>query len=338
MTSAHLHLDSDSSVHGDELTPGVSVIVPTYRRVERLAACLEGLRSQSRHADEVLVVVHTSDVESAALVEGLARDWPELQMVRADRVGLVQAYNYGLAAARGAIVAFVDDDAVPRVDWLERIVATFESDRRIAAVGGRDVIIENGRVAFEPGGHGAGGPIVGRIHLFGRLFGNHHIGLGAPRDVDVLKGVNMSFRRSAIASLGFDERLQGRGAQIHSELSICLPLRRQGLRVVYDPEIEVTHFPSVRAYGDLRDDLALRAVFASAHNEALQILDHFGPIRRVVYAARGVVVGNAGAPGLAVLARDLIEHRPAAWSRFSAAQVGRAAAWKTRRSPRPKLG
>jgi glycosyltransferase involved in cell wall biosynthesis len=38
-------------------TPSVSVVVPTSRRIDRLAACLEGLRSQSRRADEVLVVV-----------------------------------------------------------------------------------------------------------------------------------------------------------------------------------------------------------------------------------------------------------------------------------------
>jgi glycosyltransferase involved in cell wall biosynthesis/GT2 family glycosyltransferase/predicted O-methyltransferase YrrM len=319
-----------------ELAGGATVVVATYKRVDRLAACLDGLRSQSRPADEVLVVVHSSDGPSAELVEHRSRTWPELRCLRADRSGTVFAYSCALAAAHGTIVAYVDDDAVPRVDWLERIVTTFESDERIAAVGGRDLVYENGRVAYEPGSCGArlSGPLVGRLRWFGRILGNHHIGVGTARDVDVIKGANMSFRRSAVAAIGFDERLRGRGAQIHSELSICLPLRRRGLRVVYDPRIEVQHFPAPRLYGDQRDALDGDAVFAWAHNESLQMLDHFGATRRLVFSVWALAVGSSEAPGFAVLGRDLTERRPGAWMRFAAAQRGRAAAWRTLRTPR----
>jgi glycosyltransferase involved in cell wall biosynthesis/GT2 family glycosyltransferase/predicted O-methyltransferase YrrM len=321
------------------MTYGVSVVVATFRRPDRLAACLDGLRSQSLRADEVLIIVHDSDEPSTDLVAQLARDWPELRCLRVERRGLVAALNCGLGAARAEIVAFTDDDAVPAVDWLERIVATFERHAAIAAVGGRDLVVDNGRVVEVPKRSRdlAAGPTVGRLQWFGRMLGNHHIGFGAPRDVDVLKGVNMSFRRSAVARLGFDQRLRGEGATMHSELSICLPLRRRGLRVVYDPEIEVMHFPSPRLYGVQRSDLGSEAVFAAAHNEALQILDHVGAVRRLVYDAWGTTIGNTDAPGVAVLGRDLLRRKPAAWSRFKAAQRGRRAAWKTRRSPRIEI-
>ncbi len=322
------------------MTCSVSVVVATYRRPERLAACLDSLRCQSLRADEVLVIVHDSDEPSAAVVAQLARSWRELRCLRVERRGLVPALNRGLGAAREQIVAFTDDDAVPAVDWLERIVATFEQDAAIAAVGGRDVVFENGAFVEVPSGSRdpAAGPTVGRLEWFGRTLGNHHIGFGAPRDVDMLKGVNMSFRRSAVARLGFDERLRGEGATMHSELSICLPLRRRGLRVVYDPEIVVMHFPSPRLYGVQRSDLGSEAVFSAAHNEALEILDHVGAVRRLVYDVWGTTIGNSNAPGVAVLGRDLLRRKPAAWSRFIAAQRGRAAAWKTRRTPRAEAG
>jgi GT2 family glycosyltransferase len=322
------------------LIGGASVVVATYRRVERLADCLDGLRSQSRMADEVLAIVHAQDEVSADFVDELALAWPVLRRVRMDRLGLVAALNRGLAEARGTIVAYVDDDAVPRADWLERIVATFESDKRIAAVGGRDLVFENGRLAHEPGSGGArvSGPLVGRQRWFGRVLGYHHVGVGPPRDVDVIKGANMSFRRSAVASIGFDERLRGHGAQIHSELSICLPLRRQGLRVVYDPRIEVAHHPAPRPYGDQRDARDHEAVFACAHNESLEILDHLGAMRRLVFSVWALAIGGSEAPGIAVLARDLIERRPATWTRFAAAQRGRSAAWRTIRTPRAVAG
>jgi predicted O-methyltransferase YrrM len=125
---------------------------------------------------------------------------------------------------------------------------------------------------------------------------------------------------------------------VHSELSICLPLRRQGLRVVYDPEIVVTHFPAPRPHGDHRHDPAPDAVYTFSHNETLGILDYFGPVRRFIYALWGVAIGTSLCPGAAVLARDWLRGRPSAWNRFRAAQRGRAAAWNTRRTaPRVAL-
>ena len=310
-----------------------SVVVATYRRVDRLAACLEGLRSQSRPADEVLVVVHTLDVASASFVVAAARVWPEIRCVRVARPGLLAALNCGLAAAGGTIVAFVDDDAIPTVGWLERIVETFERDDRVAAVGGRDVIFDGGRIVESETRRGvrafAGTPKVGRIQWFGRMLGNHHVGVGGARDVDVLKGVNLSFRRQDVVSHAFDERLRGEGVQMHTELSICLPLRRRGLRVVYDPSISVLHHPGPRLLGHERDDFSSDAVASTTHNEALAIIDYFGPVRRLVFMVWGFGVGTTSAPGLVVLARDLLERRPAAWKRFAAAQCGRLAAWGT---------
>jgi cellulose synthase/poly-beta-1,6-N-acetylglucosamine synthase-like glycosyltransferase len=317
----------------------VSVVVPTYQRANRLASCLEGLHSQTRPADEVLVVVQGVDEASANLVSKLAGNWPELRYVRVAQPGVVAALNSGLAAACGAIVALVDDDAVATADWLERIVKTFECDDRVAAVGGRDVIDDGGRIMEPARRRGLwalkGEPGVGRIQWFGRMLGNHHIGVGAPRDVDVLKGANMSFRREAVLAHGVDDRLRGEGAQEHWELSICLPLRRRGLRVVYDPNISVLHYPAPRHRGRERDDFSSEAVTSSTYNEALEILDYLGPIRRLVFISWGLGVGTTCAPGLAVLARDLLHRRPAAWMRFTAAQHGRFAAWRSHlRTPR----
>ncbi len=87
-------------------------------------------------------------------------------------------------------------------------------------------------------------------------------------------------------------------------MSICLPLRRQRLRVVYDPAIAVGHFPAARPHGDHRHDPAPEAVYAFSHNETLGILDYFGPLQRVAFALMGnrdrdlVLPGPGGArPG-----------------------------------------
>jgi cellulose synthase/poly-beta-1,6-N-acetylglucosamine synthase-like glycosyltransferase len=318
---------------------GISVIVASYRRPEQLGACLAGLRGQARPAEEILVVVHADDTKTAAYVADAALEMPTVRCVVAAGDGSVAAYNSGLAAARQPLVAYVDDDAVPNPDWLERIVRIFGSDERIGAVGGRDIVFEHGteqivRRRFRT----VGGPgTVGRIQWWGRMISNHHVGVGPARDVDVLKGVNMSFRREAVAPHGFDERLQGRGAVVHAELSICLPLRKSGLRLVYDPAVVVMHYPATRPAGDHRTSFDAGIVSAAAHNEALQILDYFPAHRRAIFRLWALAVGTTHAPGLAVMVRDLLDRRTPAWRRFVAAQRGRSAASHTHRISRPVL-
>ncbi len=117
----------------------------------------------------------------------------------------------GLEVARGDIVAITDDDAAPHPDWLARIEAYFSTHQGLAGVGGRDVVCH--------GEHPEGGAreVVGKVQWFGRVIGNHHLGIGRAREVDELKGVNCAYRHAALRRVGFDERLRGTGAQVHWE-------------------------------------------------------------------------------------------------------------------------
>jgi hypothetical protein len=83
---------------------------------------------------------------------------------------------------------------------------------------------------------------VGQVQWFGQVIGNHHVGKGEAREVDVLKGVNMSFRGKAIGQKRFDTRMRGTSAQIHYEIEFCLSLKRAGWKLVYDPKIAVDHY------------------------------------------------------------------------------------------------
>jgi hypothetical protein len=104
--------------------------------------------------------------------------------------------------------------------------------------------------------------------------------------------------------------------------------------VVYDPEILVAHHPAPRVAGDDRADARPAIIAELSYNEALSILEYFSPFRRVVFMVWALLVGTGGAPGLAVVFRDLAAGRPSAWSRFAGAQRGRLRAWRTHRSNR----
>jgi len=55
------------------------------------------------------------------------------------------------------------------------------SDSCVGGVGGRDWVYHG--TQLEDGAR----KVIGRVHWFGRVIGNHHLGVGEPREVDVLK-------------------------------------------------------------------------------------------------------------------------------------------------------
>jgi glycosyltransferase involved in cell wall biosynthesis len=258
----------------------ISVVVPTYRRPEHLRRCLEGLRGQRVPPTEIVVVHRADDHESAA-----AARMDGVTVVCVDDAGVLAAMGAGAEAASGDVVAYVDDDAVPRVDWIERLQAWFR-DPAVGAVGGRDRLHQP--PAEEPT------PDVGRITPWGKVIGNHHLGTGEPRYVDVLKGCNMAFRREALA---LPVGLRGTGAQVHYEVAVCLWARRQGWRLVYDPETVVDHYaaPRLDEYG--RAPLPSAAAERDAAYNLVAALLGAEPGLRGRRALYGLLVGDAGTPG-----------------------------------------
>ena len=279
----------------------ISVVIPTYRRPKDLARCLEALEKQKRPADQVLVTVRDTDTETSTFLESFN---PQLLPLRITKVsvsvpGVVAAMNVGMDAACGDIIAFTDDDAAPHTDWLERIEAHFLSDSNIGGVGGRDWVYHG--TELEEGER----QVVGQVQWFGRVIGGHHLGVGEAREVDVIKGVNMSFRRSAIAQMHFDPRMQGTGAQVHFELAFSLALKRAGWKLIYDPKVAVNHYPAQRFDEDQRNVFNDIALLNAIHNETLVLLEHLPPTRRAVFLLWAVLVGTRESLGLVQYLRFL---------------------------------
>jgi GT2 family glycosyltransferase len=301
----------------------ISVIVPSWRRPADLARCLAALRAQRVQPFEVIVGARTDDPDTTATVAAAAdRAAFPVTVATTGDPGVVAAMGTALARCRGDIVALTDDDAEPRPDWLERLAGRFD-DPGVAAVGGRD---------WQPTERG-NQLIVGRVQWFGRVIGGHHLGAGPARAVDVLKGANMAVRTRLLRTVGFDARLRGSGAQMYWELALCLPLRRAGWTLVYDPAISVDHHIAARHDADLRH----RGTFTAAplmdavHNETLALLEHLRGIPRLAFAAWALLVGTRVAPGLLQFTRLLATGAPSPMAQLGATLAGRLAGWRTAR-------
>ena len=301
----------------------ITVVVPTYLRPQDLARCLAALKQQTRAVDELWVIVRDTDRETWQFLKDFERGSLPLHTATVTEIGVIAAMNIGLDSATGDIVTFTDDDAAPHPDWLERIEAYYLADEKIGGVGGRDWVYHGTKL--EDGSR----TVVGKLQWFGRLIGNHHIGSGGGREVDVLKGVNMSFRREAIADLRFDQRMRGSGAQVHFEVVFSLTLRQKGWKLIYDPQIAVDHFPAQRFDEDQRNSFNAQASVNAIHNETVALLSYLSPLRRFVFVMWAIAIGTTEAFGLIQWLRFLSKDGDVSRQKLVACWQGRWQGWQT---------
>ncbi|MEV8226380.1 glycosyltransferase family 2 protein [Streptomyces sp. NPDC079167] len=169
----------------------VVVCVYTEERWEDILEAVASVRAQSLPAREILLVVD----HNPALLRRLTGEYGDRHEVRvlanAGPRGLSAGRNTGIAAARGAIVAFLDDDAVAGPDWLRHLDKGYD-DPRVMAVGGRTL------PSWASGRRPLWFP-----EEFDWVVGCTYLGLppGRVRVRNVLGG-NASFRRTAFDAAG----------------------------------------------------------------------------------------------------------------------------------------
>ncbi|MEI6085158.1 MAG: glycosyltransferase family 2 protein [Verrucomicrobiota bacterium] len=104
--------------------PSLSVVIPVYNGGRDLERCLAAVLSQTYGGDnyEVIVVDNGSTDDSVAI----ARRHPQVTLLTESERGPYAARNRGIAAARGAVIAFTDPDCIPNRDWIEQLVAAMK--------------------------------------------------------------------------------------------------------------------------------------------------------------------------------------------------------------------
>jgi GT2 family glycosyltransferase len=190
--------------------PHVSVVVCTRNGGRTLAECLRGISRLDYPDVEVIVVDDGSTDDSAAI----AKACDGVQVISIPNGGLSAARNVGLRAARGSIIAYLDDDAYPDPQWLKFLVADLKNPD-LAGVGGPNLCPDSDTLFAQCVARSPGGPV--------------HVLLTDTR-AEHLPGCNMAFRRDVLLEIGgFDEQFRIAG----DDVDICWRLQKHGWELGY---------------------------------------------------------------------------------------------------------
>lgn len=199
-------------------------------RVSILIPCKE-INNYIRESISYILKLNFQDFEILLLPdEEQQENFSKTKIIPTGPVGPAQKRDLAISFAQGEILAFLDDDAYPRVDWLKNALIHF-LDQQIAAVGGPAITPETDSFAQK---------ISGAAFLSKFSGGNpeRYWPVGKIRNIDDWPSVNLIVRKSDFLSVGgFDSKYwPGEDTQL------CLNLiKKLNKKIIYDPSVLVYH-------------------------------------------------------------------------------------------------
>ena len=122
--------------------PQVSVIIPTYNRAGCLREAVDSVLAQDFGDVELIVVDDGSTDSTPQLIEGYGQ---AIRALRQGNRGVSATRNAGIAASRGALIAFLDSDDLWLPGKLDRQVAFFNSQADALICQTEELWVRNGR-------------------------------------------------------------------------------------------------------------------------------------------------------------------------------------------------
>jgi glucosyl-dolichyl phosphate glucuronosyltransferase len=214
----------------------ISVVIPTYNRVELLKKAVESILRQN-YSDLVLVVVDNNSSDGTqAYVEAVCRIDSRVRYIREPRQGLSYAKNTGVGNAVGDIVAILDDDEKASPGWVGEITASFNDYPSVGCVGGRTILEDKHKIPgwISPKLYNCIGEWdIPRISDKPAVVGR----------VDFMGG-NMAFSKSAFYKAGgFNEGLGRKGNVLLAgeDTELCHKIYDTGFALLFNPRAIVFH-------------------------------------------------------------------------------------------------
>lgn len=201
-----------------------------------------------------------------------------LRVIPTGNVGPAEKRDLASKYSTADILAFIDDDAYPREDWLRNAIRHF-GDPDVAAVGGP---------AVTPSDDSFLQRVSGAVFLsnIGGGFPERYWPIGDVREVDDWPSVNLLVRRDIFEKIGGFNSEYWPG----EDTKLCLDIIKRGKKIIYDPDVFVYHHRRKGLLNHLRQIGRYglhRGFFARKFPETSRRFKYFLPSLFVIFLSSG---------------------------------------------------
>ncbi|AAU92264.1 glycosyl transferase, group 2 family [Methylococcus capsulatus str. Bath] len=225
--------------------PDISVLIVSFNTRDLLRRCLASLRDQAGGTGiETIVVDNASRDGSADMVEA---EFPDVRLIRSPvNLGFGNANNLAFTQSRGRYLVLLNSDACLAPGLLDAASKRMDACPDVGMAGGRLVGPEGGwqpSARMFPSLLNEFLVLSGLAHRYpkSRLFGRFDRTWADPSEeagVDWVPGAFAILRRDLIDRIGF---FDPRFFLYYEEVDLCRRIRAAGCKIMYWPELVITH-------------------------------------------------------------------------------------------------
>lgn len=216
--------------------PLVSIIIPAYNHFDYTYKCLSSIANNATLPSVEVIVVDDCSTDGT---------WSELSKINNVRalhneknMGFIEACNKGAQAARGKYLIFLNNDTVVHEDWIEALLSVFKNHRNVGLVGAK-LIYPDGKLQEA-------GSILycdGSGSRYGWMQDANDSRFNYVREVDYVSGAAIIIKAKLFKKIkGFDSCYT---PAYYEDTDLAQKVRREGLRVMYQPAAKVVHYESI---------------------------------------------------------------------------------------------
>lgn len=199
---------------------------------------VDSILNQSFPISELIIADDNSNDSSLSELRKIANKDSRIHILTsAVQRGVAGARNFALRAAKGDIIAFIDNDAIPENNWIEAMLEKVLSDRKIGACVPMVKFLKKPEIICSMGstitlsGYGQNIGIYQREEFF-----------DCPNEVLYPTGNGLMVRRDVVNEIGgFDDRFLGWGGD---DVDLGIRLRNADYKVITAPDAIIYHLHS----------------------------------------------------------------------------------------------
>lgn len=228
--------------HNNTITPRVSIIIPVFNKLDFTRNCLDALKENTPH--DVIEVIIVDNASTDGTYEFLA-SWEAafpLKVIRNEtNQGFAKANNQGARMAIGDYLVLLNNDTVPKPNWLPPLLNVFKNQTNVGAVGSK-LLYPNGTI--QHAGVVTLKDDVRKHPLIPVHFGHKNpdsSGFNKLRRFPAVTGACMMVTKDLYEKVGgLDEKFWNG----FEDVDFCFKILEEGLDIYFQPDSVLIHYES----------------------------------------------------------------------------------------------
>ena len=223
----------------------LSIIIVSWNVSRELLNCLRSImENRPSHSYEIIVIDNAS---TDGTIDAVQNEFPEVKLIiNKENRGFAAANNIGIEQSKGEYILFLNPDTVIHPNSLDKLITFMDINESIGVCGPKLLNLD-----------GSPQQSVRRIPSFRAALHRHtafkflgifkgqyrrwimkDLDYNSQSDVDQVMGAAMMTRKSILEQVGpMDEDF----FMYYEEVDLCYRIKQAGFRIVFIPEVEITH-------------------------------------------------------------------------------------------------